>query len=778
MKKLRALLLSVILVGLSSQLYAQQVTPVNPQDSLALVTIYNNTNGSRWVRGWDLGSPASTWSGVDINGNGQVIALSLAENNLRGTFDGYDPRTQLTALSTVELTDNFLTAISLPPSVSFLAVSLNRLSLSDVSVFIQTPPNPNFTLTPQKSFGPDVKASAILGDSVELVVEEDTTPAGPGAAGNNYLWSKIDANGGATIIQRGPSNILSIPAVAYTDSGQYTVQLEHGQSPNFGYTRAVNIRLIVSPGNESHESARDNTGKLRAILRLDPNMTTLRRERVRRRMEELGITPITGEGCLCDEFSLYHFPESFQDSLGDQVVGPVSLLTSACGEVEAVGGGSDNVQLGYDYLVDPSPGIGAGPDLNIRLETSLDMSNLAPVKVAVIDLGIDKDHPDLKGHFSTDPSKIACMSDNQAQGYNFYADDDNPYDIQGSSSHGTHVAGIITGFIPELPIELISIQVGKNGNDTRIFDLACGIRYAALEEADLINISMGYKGPKSELLGMVIASLQTSVAKTQIIASTGNNGDDLKTDPFWPAAFAESYPQLILAVGAMDENYTSLAATSNFSDFIAKIAAPGTNIRSTVNGGSYGIMSGTSMAAPFVTAVLSHPISVAKAQSPGAPAAVNLDASSKNPDYSIVEAGIANKIDDNRKLKVLIDDCNNVPLAREDAYLVANGQSLSFDVRLNDCPSTGLLPTITQALDPADGEAIVNADGTISFSPQASDKEVSFTYQICSASSVCSEAVVKIKIGTDTPTANYWWWIILILIIMFILAYFVLRRSP
>jgi len=289
---------------------------------------------------------------------------------------------------------------------------------------------------------------------------------------------------------------------------------------------------------------------------------------------------------------------------------------------------------------------------------------------------------------------------------------------------------------------------------------------------------MGYQGPKSELLGQVIASLQKSVAKTQIIASSGNNNADLKTDPFWPAAFAQSYPQLVLAVGAMNEKYDSLAKYSNYSALMAKIAAPGTSIQSTVNGGDYGIMSGTSMAAPFVTALLSHPISVAKALSPGAPTAVNLDASSKNPDYSVVETGIDGKIDDNRKLKVLIDDCNDVPLARADKYEVANGQGLSFDVRLNDCPSTGLTPTITQALDPADGEAVVNVDGTISFTPQASDKEVSFTYQICSAGSVCSEAVVTIKIGTDTPTTNYWWWIILILIIMFILAYFVLGRNP
>ncbi|MEM8891642.1 MAG: hypothetical protein AAGD28_26930, partial [Bacteroidota bacterium] len=326
MKKLRTLLLSVVLIGISLPSVAQTTPPTNPQDSLALVSIYNNTNGPRWNRNWELDKPASTWSGVDTDGNGNVIALSIAENNMRGTFDGFDPANQLTSLTNLSLADNFITAITVPPSVTFLDVSINRLSLSDVSEFILVPPNPNFTVQPQRAFGPDVKASAILGDSVQLVVEEDTSPTPPGAQGNNYLWSKIDANGGTTIIQRGPSNVLNIPAVAYTDSGQYTVQLEHGQNPNFAYRRPVNVRLIVSPQNESHESARDNTGKLRAILRLDPNLKPFRRERIRKRMEELGITPINGEGCLCDEFSLYHFPESFKDSLGDQVVGPVSLL--------------------------------------------------------------------------------------------------------------------------------------------------------------------------------------------------------------------------------------------------------------------------------------------------------------------------------------------------------------------------------------------------------------------------------------------------------------------
>lgn len=780
MKKLRAILWMSILIGLSTSLYAQQSpVPVNPQDSLALIAIYNNTNGPFWNSSWELDKPASTWQGVDVNGNGQVNALSLAERNIRGVFGGFDPANQLTALQSLNLADNFVTSFpdGLPASLNSIDISLNRLSFSDVAAVRAAFPNTNnLNDTPQKAFGPNLIASAIIGNSVELVVEEDNTPQG-----NNYIWTRQGAGTAPVIVQRGPSNILRIPQVAFTDSGSYTVQLEHAAAPNFGYQKPVDVRLIVNPEEESHESARDNSGKLRAVLRIPPGKSPEGRDSIRQRLEALGITPVDGKSCLCDEFSLYYFPDKFFDKNGDLIVGPVSQLISACEEVEAVGGGM--VQLGYDYLVSGVPGVINGPDLNIRMESSLDMSNLAPVKVAVIDLGIDKNHPDLADKFSTDPSKVSCLfegSSTATQGYNFHANNDNPYDVQ--SSHGTHVAGIITGFIPDLPIELISVQVGKSGSDTRVFDLVCGIRYAALEEADLINLSMGYTGPKSLLLEDVIKSLTTSPAATQLIAAAGNATDDLGKKPFWPAAFAKKYPQLILAVAAMNEPYDDLNAMSNFStDGIIKIAAPGTNIRSTINGKAYGMMSGTSMAAPFLTALLSHPIAVNKAISPGAPTVINLDAASKDPNYSLVENNIMLKVDDGRKLRILVDDCNDVPFARDDKFSVANGQNLSFDVRLNDCPAGGLVPSIATNIDATDGQLSVNADGTITFTPSASatDKVISFTYQLCSAGAVCSDAEVNINIGGDNPTTgNYWWWIILILIIMIILAYFVLRRSP
>ncbi|MEM6801525.1 MAG: S8 family serine peptidase [Bacteroidota bacterium] len=776
MKKLRTILWMSILIGLSTSLYAQTV-PANVPDSLALVAIYNNTNGPFWNNSWKLEQPVSSWAGVDINGNGQVTALSLAERNIRGVFGGYDIANQLTALQSLDLIDNFVTGFpdGLPASLNSIDISVNRLSFSDVAAVRAAFPNiNNLRDTPQKAFGPNLIASAIIGDSVELVVEEDTTPQG-----NNYLWTRLGVGTAPVIVQRGPSNILRIPAVAFTDSGAYTVQLEHAAAPNFGYQKPVDVRLIVNPEEESHESARDNTGQLRAVLRIPPDKSPAGRDSIRQRLEALGITPIDGESCLCDEFSVYYFPDKFFDKNGDLIVGPVSLLGSACAEVEAVGGGM--VQLGYDYLLSGVPAVINGTELNIRMEASLDMTNLAPVKVAVIDLGIDKNHPDLADKFSTDPTKVSCLfegSTTATQGYNFHANNDNPYDVQ--SSHGTHVAGIITGFIPDLPIELISVQVGKSGSDTRIFDLVCGIRYAALEEADLINLSMGYTGPKSLLLEDVIKSLSSSPAVTQLIAAAGNDTNEIGKNPFWPAAFAKSYPKSILAVTAMNGPYDDLNAMSNFSiDGIIKIAAPGTNINSTINGKGYGMMSGTSMAAPFLTALLSHPISVNKAISPGVITEINLDAASKNPNYSLVENNILLKVNEGRKLRVLIDDCNDVPLARDDKFSVANGQNLTFEVRANDCPATGLVPSIASNIDAADGQLTVNADGTISFAPTASatDKILSFSYQLCSAGAVCSEAEVNINIGGDNPTTgNYWWWILLILLIMILLAYFVLRR--
>lgn len=757
MKKLHALLFISLFWGLGTQVMGQGTQAANAQDSLALVAIYNNTNGPRWLNSWNLNNPVRTWQGIDLDGNGNVTILTIPENNVRGAFTGINVQNQLLSLQSLNIADNFVNAIGpLPPSLQSIDISLNRLSYQAIiSIQRQFGNIQNLVVQPQKSFGRNVRVSAIEGETVTLSVKNDLTP------GNVYTWT----NAAGAVVQSGPSNQFTFTGVAISDSGQYQVNLSNPRFQNISFRNDVNVFLRVDPQGTDYESARDSTGQLRAILYLPINnpkrdfvFDTL--------LPSLNIQPIPGESCLCEEYSMYYFPDTLIGSDGTINIGPQSLINSACEDIEEEGG-----DFGYDYKIDSLLLPVAGTPINIQLDTSL-LSVTDTVNVSIIDLGIDSSHHALRDYLTGDDSKISCIA-NDNLGYNFYADNTNPFDVQ--SSHGTHVAGIVTSFIPDLPVKIMSIQVGKSGDDTRLFDIVCGIKYSILQEVDLINLSMGYVGPESNLLKRVLTELQTSPGQTRLITSAGNKNLDMSATPSWPAAFSSMFPAHVIAVGAMNEAYDSLANFSNYSDNLVSIAAPGTKIYSTINGGDYGYMDGTSMAAPFVTAVFAY----MKSSGELGPLS-NANKLIQEPTYAIDELNLAGLINLNKKLKVSIDNCMDVPFARDDFFKVVNGQARTIEVRRNDCPVTGLTPNIVANVDAADGTLVVNADGTLTFTPTATNKEVTFTYELCSASSVCNPATVTLSIGEgDAPDdgGNYWWWIILLLILMFIFAYFILNRS-
>jgi len=201
--------------------------------------------------------------------------------------------------------------------------------------------------------------------------------------------------------------------------------------------------------------------------------------------------------------------------------------------------------------------------------------------VAVIDSGVDSNHPDLQGQVL----KVIDLIDRDLDGN---------YDPNG---HGTHIAGIIAGKKNDfgvtglsydakiLPIRVLD-QFGE-GNDA---DIAFGILWAEQNGADIINLSLG--GTKEDpLLRDAIAEV---VKKGVIVvAASGNTGDS--KDIFYPAA-----NPMVIATASTD----LLDKTSFFStrgDYV-DIAAPGSMIRSTTIDNSYKVDSGTSMATPIISA--------------------------------------------------------------------------------------------------------------------------------------------------------------------------------
>jgi subtilisin family serine protease len=234
--------------------------------------------------------------------------------------------------------------------------------------------------------------------------------------------------------------------------------------------------------------------------------------------------------------------------------------------------------------------------------------------VAVIDTGIDINHPDLKANIWVNAAETINGKDNDNNGYtddvvgwNFLDKNNQVFDPYHGDEHGTHVAGIIaaemnnhigiTGVAPNVKIMPLKFIGPKYGNTASAIE---AINYATKMGAHIINASWG--GPDYD------HALKEAIENSGLlfVAAAGNDGQNNNIAPFYPASFPSKN---IVSVGAINNRGTK-AAFSNYGSAV-DIAAPGVNILSTVpyeqqaNGQSnyeqaYGYMSGTSMAAPHV----------------------------------------------------------------------------------------------------------------------------------------------------------------------------------
>ena len=205
--------------------------------------------------------------------------------------------------------------------------------------------------------------------------------------------------------------------------------------------------------------------------------------------------------------------------------------------------------------------------------------------VAVIDTGVDLDHPEFQGRITN--------------GYDFV---DNDNEADDGNGHGTHVAGTIggandgTGITGVAPNALIMpIRVLGNNGYGYTSDIISGVYWSADNGADVINLSLG-GGGYSQAMADAIA--YASDLGSVVVMAAGNSGGG---SPDYPAAHAVNHG---LAVGAVNQQ-KALAGFSNRagSTVLDYVTAPGVDIYSTVPGGGYGNLSGTSMATPHVSGV-------------------------------------------------------------------------------------------------------------------------------------------------------------------------------
>jgi serine protease len=245
------------------------------------------------------------------------------------------------------------------------------------------------------------------------------------------------------------------------------------------------------------------------------------------------------------------------------------------------------------------------------------------VVVAVIDSGVDIDHPELSGSMLPGYRFLHLTEDN----VHYDLDSSDPRPGSGNQAgHGTHVAGIIaalgagsegvSGAAPFPAVGILPVRIfDDDGKDATMSDLIRAVNWAlglysapGIPEnphpARIINLSLGMAGRSSRAMNELMLNARNR--DVLVIASAGNRKDGQPLQGVYTPANSPH----VLAVGSVDADY----GRSDFSEYggafgIALMAGGGSGpsrclgVLSTLPDGRFGCMQGTSMAAPFVAAV-------------------------------------------------------------------------------------------------------------------------------------------------------------------------------
>jgi subtilisin family serine protease len=220
--------------------------------------------------------------------------------------------------------------------------------------------------------------------------------------------------------------------------------------------------------------------------------------------------------------------------------------------------------------------------------------------IAVLDSGVDAAHPDLAARIWTNPADNSVNGIDEdgnglvddVHGWNFVAEDN---DVGDNNGHGTQVAGVaaatgnngvgIAGVC--WACRVMPVKVMQDRGVANYSDIAQGVTYAADKGAGVINLSLGGYADSSALR----AAVAYAVGKGSVVV--GGAGNEDKRTPLYPAA----YPGVLAVAGSTQAD--GKAGFSNYGAWV-DLTAPAAAIQTTLSGGGYGPIEGTSVAAPFV----------------------------------------------------------------------------------------------------------------------------------------------------------------------------------
>ncbi len=244
-------------------------------------------------------------------------------------------------------------------------------------------------------------------------------------------------------------------------------------------------------------------------------------------------------------------------------------------------------------------------DAKLHIENLENRLALTGAIVAFVDSGIDLNHKDLSENIWTNPSEKVDGIDNDNNGY---IDDINGWDFANNDNipqddfyHGTHIAGIVDSVskntVTLMPLKFQNYQgLGYTGAAATAINYATKMK---LRGHNIAAINLSWGGGTSSSLALYNAIKNASDAGIVVVIAAGNNSSDNDLLPRYPSSYKFNNT---ISVAGLNSNMT-LAGYSNYGKNSVEIGAIGTAY-STLPGNNYGTISGTSMAAPNVSAAV------------------------------------------------------------------------------------------------------------------------------------------------------------------------------
>jgi len=526
---------------------------------------------------------------ASLNGWG-TLGFEFDDNGAAETFSAWNDRSRIRSASlggSMTFTGTGTNARATSPGILIPGSVANELYLSFYMYFGSNGGVPRIVVSGDNGFTLDT----IL--QIGILADEETS------AGSYHLLSLGDAlqNPGEVTVQ---FELVGSADFWIIDD----VQLHQSRPAPVTFPRYVGESLNQFGKPFIVDSAGAPAVPLQLVVDWLPDLTEVQKQAFRDMYR-----PAVLQSCACDRLEVWEMPGGvfFDPVTGEPLGDPLDILsvTLPASGMNKV----DGLDLNY-YVYNDLELI---PDRPNRPLTNAEVSSfsLAPtdaVKIAILDTGLDLDHPDMNGFIFRDSDNLDgidndndCLVDNPI-GWNYVDYNNNPDDDNG---HGTHVTGIIASNAKHCngcTIQLLPYKTHDSYGVGTLFAAACAMLQAGVyDDADVINCSWGfYGGGDNGILRTAIDTVASYGAL--VVAAAGNDSLNMVADPQFPALYSLNN---ILAVGAHDTLPVGTRPYAGFSNYSAtgvEIAAFGVVVKSSLPEGTSGYKSGTSMAAPLVAA--------------------------------------------------------------------------------------------------------------------------------------------------------------------------------